>query len=293
MTIQRGQRWGILGPNASGKTTLLRCVTGEVAADEGSVILGAGVKLGYLDQLTAGLDPEAEVVEAIRPLGKEFVEQQRRDMLARFGITGDAVFQRVKNLSGGERSRAGLARLAAEDTNFFVLDEPTNHLDLWARDALERTLTKFAGSVLLVSHDRYFLNRVVDHLIVVENGRFRIIDGNYDTYLHFVEQGLAGPQTKSSQPGGANGQESKPAPSAVSNKPAKRKRRFPYRKVAELEDDIHQRETELTELQAALSDPQVLRNGDRVKEINARMAEIREELPLLYEHWEEAAELNS
>ena len=110
------------------------------------MILGKGVRPGYLDQLSGGLEPTLEAVEAIRPEGKEFNEQQRRDMLARFGLHGDMAFQRVEQLSGGERSRAGLARLAAAEANLLVLDEPTNHLDLWARDALERALKKFDGT---------------------------------------------------------------------------------------------------------------------------------------------------
>ena len=122
---------------------------------------------------------------------KEFVEQQRRDLLARFGVTGDMVFQKVGSLSGGERNRTALARLSASDANFLILDEPTNHLDLWARGSLEKALRDFDGSVLFVSHDRYFLNQVATKLLIVEPGRFRVIDGNYDTYQHFVKQGLA------------------------------------------------------------------------------------------------------
>jgi ATP-binding cassette subfamily F protein 3 len=148
--IARGERWGILGPNGSGKTTLLRCVVGQERLDAGQVILGTGVRMGYYDQLLSGLDDEEPVVEAIRPPRKEFNEPQRRAMLARFGITGDAAFQRVGSLSGGERSRAALAQLAATDANFLLLDEPTNHLDLWACDALERSLREFDGTVLMV-----------------------------------------------------------------------------------------------------------------------------------------------
>ncbi len=190
--IQRGQRWGILGPNGSGKTTLLRCLVGEEMPDEGRVLIGTNVRVGYHDQLLRSLDCEQQVVDAIRPARKQFNEPQRRSLLARFGLVGDAVFQRVDSLSGGERSRAALAQLAADDANFLVLDEPTNHLDLWARDSLERSLLEFDGTVLLVSHDRYFLNRVVDHVLVVEPGRFRVVDGNYDAYLHLVAQGPAG-----------------------------------------------------------------------------------------------------
>lgn len=284
--IQRGQRWGILGPNGSGKTTLLRCVVGQTEPTAGRVILGTGVRPGYYDQLLAGLPGELPVVEAVRPPGKEFTEPQRRSLLARFGLTGDAVFQRVDSLSGGERSRAALAQLSACDANFLVLDEPTNHLDLWACDALERSLGEFEGTVLFVSHDRYFLNRVADHVLVVEPQRFRVIEGNYDTYLHFVRAGLAGSQPKENR----NPAKAKKPPAR--GEPAKRAWRFPYRKPADIEAEIVERETKLAELHERLALPEVLRDGRRVKEIQSELAECEASIQTLYEHWEEANERN-
>ena len=288
--ILRGQRWGVLGPNGSGKTTLLRCIVDQIAADRGRVILGTGVKTGYFDQQLAGLDGTQAVVESIRPAGKEFNIQQRRDMLARFGLTGDMAFQQVDRLSGGERNRASLARLAASEANFLVLDEPTNHLDLWALDSLEHSIAQFGGTVLLVSHDRYFLNRVVDHLLVVEPHRFRVIEGNYDTYLHFVKEGLAGPATATP----ALDDQGSSAPKADRRRKdePKRRRQFPYRKVTELEAEILQRETAIEQLHADLSNPDILRHGDRVREIQSQIAVHQEALKNLYPHWEEAVELN-
>jgi ATP-binding cassette subfamily F protein 3 len=301
--ILRGQRWGILGPNASGKTTLLRCLVRQATPDGGCIVTGHGVHMGYLDQITGGLDPEKEVVEAIRPAGKEFTEPQRRSLLGRFGLSGDIVFQRVASVSGGERSRAGLARLAGEEANFLVLDEPTNHLDIWARDALEQALQKFDGTVLLVSHDRYFLNRVVDHLLVVENGRFRVIEGNYDTYLHLVAAGRAGPQEEDGRvgPRGRVGRGARPTRtpenggSRTSTHPTgepKRRRRFPYRKVVDLEAEIAEREAAIEASQLSLAEPEVYRDGNRVREVKARIDELQRMLEGLYEHWEEAVELN-
>jgi ATP-binding cassette, subfamily F, member 3 len=178
LQITRGERWGVLGPNGSGKTTLLRCLLGLEQPDQGSIQIGQGVVVGYFDQHLAQLGDETAVVDAIRPSHKQFVEQQRRNLLARFGVTGDTALQRVRSLSGGERCRAALARLAASDANFLVLDEPTNHLDLWARDALEEALNQFEGTVLFVSHDRYFVDRVADHLLIVEKDRVRVIEGD-------------------------------------------------------------------------------------------------------------------
>jgi ATP-binding cassette subfamily F protein 3 len=296
--IERGERWGILGPNGTGKTTLLRCLVGRTQPDDGRVSLGTGVKIAYFDQLLADLDDNSLVVDAVRPEGREFTEPERRDQLARFGITGDMVFQPVGSLSGGERNRVALARLAATESNFLVLDEPTNHLDLWARASLERALCDFDGTVLFVSHDRYFLNRVADHLLVVEPARFRVIEGNYDTYLHFVKQGLAvaqGTSAATAANAATNGRPSgraSAAKSAAADSTTRRKRRFPYRKVADLEQEIHERESEIEHINEALIDPAVLRNGEQVRALKLELSTQQETLARLYEHWEEAAELN-
>jgi ATP-binding cassette subfamily F protein 3 len=296
--IERGERWGILGPNGTGKTTLLRCLVGRTQPDDGRVSLGTGVKIAYFDQLLADLDDNSLVVDAVRPEGREFTEPERRDQLARFGITGDMVFQPVGSLSGGERNRVALARLAATESNFLVLDEPTNHLDLWARASLERALCDFDGTVLFVSHDRYFLNRVADHLLVVEPARFRVIEGNYDTYLHFVKQGLAvaqGTSAATAANAATNGRPSgraSAAKSAAADSTTRRKRRFPYRKVADLEQEIHERESAIENINEALIDPAVLRNGEQVRALKLELSTQQETLARLYEHWEEAAELN-
>ena len=161
------------------------------------------------------------------------------------------------SLSGGERCRAALARLAAAEANFLVLDEPTNHLDLWARDALEKALGEFDGTVLLVSHDRYFVNRVADHLLVIEPERVRIIEGNYDTYqMRLSNREPSGqPAEDDAGRGGLRRRADRAKAAEGSKKPA-RQRRFPFRKVADLEDEIFERETCLHELQCELAEPE-------------------------------------
>ena len=191
-------------------------------------------------------------------------EQQRRDLLARFGVTGDTALQPVASLSGGERCRAALARLAAADANFLVLDEPTNHLDLWARDALEQALADFDGTVLFVSHDRYFVNRLADHLMILDDGRLQVIEGNYEAYrLQTGRQAAAAeeaapPPAKPARPAGQDAKKS-----------SRPKRRFPYRKLADLEDEIFGRETCIERLQQELAQGETHRDGQRSCQINA------------------------
>jgi ATP-binding cassette, subfamily F, member 3 len=290
--LTRSQRWAILGPNGSGKTTLLRCLLGEEPPDSGEVILGQGVKIGYFDQQLKALDDHQDVVDAIRPDRKEFDEPKRRNLLARFGITGDTALQKVEKLSGGERCRAALARLAAAEANFLVLDEPTNHLDLWARDALEHALKRFQGTVLMVSHDRYFVNQVADHLLVVEPGRFRVIEGNYATYLHLVREGLAAdPRGATKNSHSTKDDTSRKKPPRTDHK-SRSKRRFAYRKVEDLEAEIFEREAKLEELHEALAAPETHRDPDRVREVKTEITRQQETLKELYAHWEEAGELN-
>jgi ATP-binding cassette subfamily F protein 3 len=311
--VIRGQRWGLLGPNGSGKTTLLRCLLGRVEADAGRVQPGQGVEVGYFDQQLAGLDEELPVVDAIRPDKKDFVEQQRRDLLACFGLTGDTALQKVGRLSGGERCRAALARLAATDANFLVLDEPTNHLDLWARDALENALAAYEGTVLFVSHDRYFVDRVADHLLVLEKDRVRIVAGNYQVYQRELERtreeaelaprkasiapaakrSRPSPASKPAKPGqpAASDGPGKPAPSGGKEKPS-RKRRFPFRKIQDIEAEIARRESRIEELHFLLTLPETHHDGDRVRQVKSEIEEHSTALKDLYEHWEEASELN-
>ena len=172
LTVDRGQCVGVIGPNGAGKTTLIKTLIGREKPDSGEVKLGHKVQVGYHDQGLQSLDPDTTVVRAVWPEDDpDWVEGDVRDLLARFGLTGEIVFQTVGQLSGGEKAKAALARLCATAANLLVMDEPTNHLDIWSREALERSINEFEGTVLVVSHDRYFLNQVADRLIASPTAR--------------------------------------------------------------------------------------------------------------------------
>jgi ATP-binding cassette subfamily F protein 3 len=289
-TLERGRRLGIMGPNGSGKTTLLRLLMGEEEPDSGTIQRGHLVDFGYYDQHLKILSEDQSVIRAVWPEPDPDINEQRmRDLLGRFGLVGDQVYQRVGDLSGGERSRAALARLVALGANVLVLDEPTNHLDLWACEALETALLEFEGTAIVVSHDRYFLNRVVDLLIVLEeNGQTRVVHGNYDTYERMralqSESALEKTPKESAEIRNASTASSQPGRQ-------KRKRRFPFRKVEDLESDISAEEASLGELEQLLASPELYRDGDKVKETMRAFEETKARLQQLYEHWEEAVEL--
>lgn len=359
LSIERGQRWAILGPNGCGKTTLLKCLLKEIEPDSGEVQHGQGVKIGYFDQHLHILDDALPVVEAIRPEKKVFEDLARRKLLGSFGLTQDQQLQTVASLSGGQRCRAALAKLSANDPNVMILDEPTNHLDLWARAALERAVRSFEGTVLFISHDRYFVDRTADHLLIIQpNARFQVIEGNYTTFRDRVAKGLmadpflVGALDEPSKAGGksAPARRSEPVkkeppkknqpkkkekgtsksfnPESATSRPTpppvppkkdfsrseaqhqwekelnasknagknaeggKRKRKFPFRKVSDIEEEIFIRETRVMELNENLLKPEVLRDGEKMKRINQELIEEQEKIKLLYEHWEEASELN-
>ncbi len=298
LRIHRGDRIGVLGPNGSGKTTLLRTLLGELDPDFGTVRLGTGVKIGYFDQQLANIDADGDAIEVIRPAGNPDVTSgQLRNILARFGIRGDLALQKVGRMSGGERNKVALAKQAAADVNLLVLDEPTNHLDLWARASLESALKAFDGTLLFVSHDRYFLDRVATSVIVLEPDRWRFHEGNYSDYVAFVRnrtaddtsEGTAGTES-------ADGPETGSKPAAVTRnnreKSSRRKRKFPYRKVTDLEAEIAEHEQLLEQLEADLVNPEIHRNGERIKGTTVQYDQTKAELESLYEHWEEAIELN-
>jgi ATP-binding cassette subfamily F protein 3 len=290
-SLPRGKRLGIMGPNGSGKTTLLKLLLGEESPTAGEVKRGHLVEVGYLDQHLKILPEDKPVLRAVWPYpDPEIDEKKMRDLLGRFGLSGDIVHQNVGELSGGERSRACLAKLTALGVNVLVLDEPTNHLDIWACESLEEALRAFEGTVIVVSHDRYFLNRVVDLLIVLDDGKGRVVPGNYDTY-EMMRAGWTEADKEARRQGDKETRRQEGNGSRAA-KSGKRKRKFPYRKLEEIESEIAAHESQARQLEAALASSETYRDAGKLKETMRGFEETKAKLHQLYEHWEEAVELN-
>jgi ATP-binding cassette, subfamily F, member 3 len=296
LRIPRGERVGIFGPNGAGKTTLLRVILGQLEPDAGTVRQGTNVDIAYYDQQLASIPDDVDLIEAVRPANNPHMTPgQIREVLARFALKGEIVSQRVGSLSGGERGKVALARLSALMANVLILDEPTNHLDLWACAALEKNLMAFEGTLLFVSHDRYFLDRVATSLIVFEPGRWRLYNGNYTAYLDSMrrgaeETGRVIPQKSAAASLSMQSATTSPPSPPPANK-SRRKRKFPFRKVADIEWDIAETEARLADLQETMARPEVLRDGERMKVVHTEFEATQVKLAKLMEHWEEAVEL--
>ena len=290
LAILRGQCVGVLGPNGAGKSTLIKTLIGRVQPDSGEVKLGHKVLIGYHDQGLESLPDDTTVMRAVWPDDDPDWEQgDVRDLLAKFGLSGDLALQQVKQLSGGERSKAALAKLAATSANLLVMDEPTNHLDIWSCDALERSIREFEGTVLVVSHDRYFLNQVADRIIAVKDGRARLIEGDYEEYK-LIEAKEAEADARKAALAASNAPAT--AAPARSDRPEKRKRKYPYRKAPDIEREIATVEAEIAQLEDVLGQPATWREPLKAIQTQDRHKVLTEQLPKLYEAWEEATELN-
>jgi ATP-binding cassette subfamily F protein 3 len=189
LLLWHGERAGLLGPNGSGKSVLFRCVLGREEPTDGLIKIGPSVRVGYYAQEHETLDPDKTLIEEIRQV-RPMYEQQAVSFLGRFLFPYDMVRNRVRDLSGGERSRLQLAKLMLSDANFLLLDEPTNNLDLPSCEVLEEALDEFEGTVLVISHDRYFLDRVVERVVDLEDGALTEYAGGY-TYYSEQKAGLA------------------------------------------------------------------------------------------------------
>ena len=283
--LRRGERVFLLGPNGCGKTTLLRLITGREAPDRGSVRPGARVKVGYYEQTMDSLKPGRTVMEEIQHAYPRMDGTAVRGALAAFLFTGEDVFKPVGALSGGEKARVQLLKLMLGGANLLLLDEPTNHLDIDSREALESALEGYGGTLLIVTHDRYLVNRLADRVLVMTQGGLREYIGGYDDYLEALEAEKrplppAGPAPEAPPPRKPNGyREQKERQSAINHARGE---------VRRLEDRVTQAEIELHELHEQLASPAIAADYVKSGEI-ADLADLKQcEVDRLYAAWEEA-----
>lgn len=321
--IKRGERVAIIGNNGTGKTTLLKIINGIIPADSGQIRLGSKVHIGYYDQEHQVLHMDKTLFQEIQDTYPNMNNTQIRNTLAAFLFTGDDVFKLIRDLSGGERGRVSLAKLMLSDANFLLLDEPTNHLDITSKEILESALNRYTGTVLYVSHDRYFINRTATRILDLTDGSFINYIGNYDYYLEKkedVEAAFAARQMAeagNNRTAGANGTQaqsvsavsgvsfaSSQAPMTASaagsladgkmdwkaQKEEQARLRKRQNELKKVEDKIHELETRDGEIDELLSQEDVYTDVSRLMELNKEKESIQKELEVLYEKWEELAE---
>jgi ATP-binding cassette subfamily F protein 3 len=286
--IYRGEKIGIIGPNGVGKSTLLKMAMRRMPVDAGEVRLFESLDVGYYDQEHSDLNEDVSIIDEIETHRPGRVETEVRSFLARFLFTGDDVYKRVGNLSGGEQSRVVLAKLMWRKPQVLVLDEPTNHLDIPAREALEDALIAYDGAVLLVSHDRYFLDRVVNELLVLpERARYELMAGNWSTYEAKVSAEEAAQR--------AAEEEARREARNASKKHGKKKRgetangkEDPYARwsLDEIEEAIIDREQQLADMEMQFADPAVYKDAERSRTLQAQSNDLRTELAQLNAAWE-------
>ena len=277
MEIYRGERIGIIGANGTGKTTLLKVLLGEAEPDGGKVVFGRHATVGYLPQVVDDANSGKTVLDEVWERKRTLDEVEVRNVLGRFLFSGDdEVNKRLEDLSGGERKRVSLACLMIERPSVLFLDEPTNHLDIPSRVALEAALADYPGTVIAVSHDRYFLNLIAQRLIVVDGERSRVVYGTYDDYERMKAQ------AEKSAVSATGEQPVKEMPEPTAAKP---KRRLSKNRLAKLEKDIAALEAEKEELEKLLADPALYADAERSQSVPRQYKTICEELEKLYLLW--------
>ena len=321
--IKRGERIAIIGNNGTGKTTILKIINGILAADAGEIRLGSRVHIGYYDQEHHVLHSEKTLFQELSDTYPNMNNTQIRNVLAAFLFTGDDVFKLIGDLSGGEKGRVSLAKLMLSEANFLILDEPTNHLDITSKESLENALTHYTGTVLYVSHDRYFINKTATRILDLTHNTLVNYIGNYDYYLEkrdTMEQLFSASPAASSKPSENNSQAAAFAASGPVNaaslpwsgdrgnasssdsgdssgktdwkqqKEEQARLRKRQNELKKTEDAIHQLETRDGEIDSLLCQEDVFSDVAKLMELNAEKQSIAGQLEELYEKWEELAE---
>ena len=304
LQVRRGERYAIMGPNGSGKSTLLKTFAGRIPPLSGTVTFGPNVRAGYYDQTLGDLKPDGRVIDEVWDIDHSQTELEVRSYLAQFSFFDDDVFKKTRDLSGGEKGRLALAKIMYVGGNVMLLDEPTNHLDVYTREALEEALEAFTGALLVVSHDRYFIDRVAENIILVEDGHAEVYPGNYSELVERFKTGAAAPLTpvvveRRPLPAAV------PVPAAVTvpaaeaaaaprvDRTEQRQRSKRIKKIDEeiatLEARIASAESDRERNDLLLCSEEVFRDGERSKKLQQQNHDLKAMIDLLYGRWEALA----
>ena len=288
--IKRGERVALIGNNGTGKTTILKLINGIIQPDSGSIYLGAKVAIGYYDQEHHVLDPDKTLFQEIQDAYPDLNNTQIRNTLAAFLFTDDDVFKYIRDLSGGERGRVSLAKLMLSNANLLILDEPTNHLDIVSKEILENALNSYTGTVLYVSHDRYFINATATRIIELTNQNIVNYIGNYDYYLE--KRDILTTKTFPATTGSSSADTAVKDSKISWQQSREEQNRLKKRKneIKRTEERISVVEERLSAIDAEYSDPSIGSNTARLTELHNESAGLQKELDELYEHWDSLME---
>lgn len=281
--IRKGEKVFILGGNGCGKTTLFRILTGKCPQDSGEYEYGTNVAVGYFDQLQQNLNLENTAVDEIWDTFPQMTQTEVRSALASFLFRGDEVFKPLKKMSGGERARISLAKLMLKGSNFLLLDEPTNHLDSASREELEKTLADYSGTLLIISHDRYFINKLADRVLVLDKSGITEYLGNYDYYIEHI-------RTEQKEVKETAVSKEKPQNDYFLQKQRQSEERKRQTRLKKAEEAIERLDEEIAHTQELLSSEEVSADYEKLIELTKRLEELQNEQEEQYAIWEELSE---
>ncbi|HXI14689.1 MAG TPA: ABC-F family ATP-binding cassette domain-containing protein [Thermoanaerobaculia bacterium] len=290
LIVRRGERYAIMGPNGAGKSTVLKTFAGRLAPLGGKLTYGHSVQVGYYDQTLGDLSPNSTVLDEIWNLDHAQTEEQVRSYLARFSFFAGDVDKQIRSLSGGEKGRLALAKIMYTGGNLLLLDEPTNHLDVYTREALEEALEAFTGALIVVSHDRYFVDRIVENVLLVEDGEAESHYGNYSDLVEKFKAEAAVVADKKVSPAGKIKGSKVAVPDPVESRVDGKKRDKQLRKLSEelasIEKQIADSEAECGRNDVLLCSEEIYRDGEKTRSLKDATAALKREIEVLYARWD-------
>lgn len=286
MDIKRGERVALIGNNGTGKTTILKIINQLLPKNSGKIILGAQVHIGYYDQEHQVLHPDKTIFDELHDAYPDMTNTRIRNVLAAFLFTGDEVFKEIRDLSGGERGRVSLAKLMLSNANFLILDEPTNHLDITSKEILENALKNYTGTILYVSHDRYFINQTATRILDLHDGVITSYIGNYDYY---IEQQLVS-TARAEEKASVVREETENKKDWKRSKEEQAKERKRQNDLKKTESRIEELENLISSLDEEMALPENATSAAKLSELAKQQAKANEELEQLYEIWEKLSE---